>query len=285
MTSNTIPLTRQTFETVLQAFNIPKIFLKTFSRRTAAFHSNIAALKGDNSAAAVKSSWSNLSQCVGFVHQTDSNTKAFFSIGGSYCPNTGMTSILLCGLHNNDSEIGELKRRLQYLIRRVPSPFLVSSTLLEMRFESLESRIDEVHKGLHLTKHALGLASTMLLPMHSAPDPRPMKSAMDIAEISKDVTRAISTSASKIYGCEAYMKIGPNILEAAEICLRLVPDSRRPYCHDAMTEVSSGLKHHAVWLCTVHTRAQYLMHRAQGYASTVRIRISTYSATNVSDGR
>lgn len=154
----------------------------------------------------------------------------------------------------------------------MPAPFLLSMVLLDMRFEYLESRIDEVHKSLHRTKYTLGLDSTISLPSHAAPDA--MKPSLDIAEISKDVTKAISTAASKIYGCEAHMKIGPYILEAAEVCLQLVPGARKPLCYAAMTEVSSRLKHHPVWLATMHTRAHYLMHRAQGYASTVRYHLN-----------
>ena len=263
---------------MLQEFRVPKSFLKVYSRRTAAFHTSISSNKGDeNPVQSFREANPEAPAPTGvafrFVHQTDSNTKAFFSIGGSYCPSTGITSLLLCGLHDSDDAIGEFKRRLRHCLRRVPSPFLLSVILVEMRLEYLESRIDEVHRSLHRQKITLGLDSTASLPSHEAPDL--MKTSLDIAEISKDVTEAISRCASKTYGCEAQMKLAPKLLEAAEFCQKMAPNERKSLCRDAMIGVSSRLRQHEFWLATMHTRAQYLMHRAQGYASTVSYQPST----------
>lgn len=258
---------------MLREFKIPKSFLKIYSRRTPALQTSILFDKGDTNLAQSyrKKSHEGVPSpdvIFSFVHQTDSNTRAFFSIGGSYCPNTGITSLLLCGLRDNYNEIDEFRRRLQHCLGRIPSPFLLSVILVELRLEYLERQFDEVHLRLHRQKITLGLDLTVSLPSHAVPDP--MKTSLDIAEISKDVTEVISMCASKTYGCETQMKLAPKILEAAEYCQSIVPHERELLCRDAMTAVSSRLRQHEFWLANMHTRAQYLMHRAQGYASTVR---------------
>lgn len=262
---NPVPLSRHTFEAVSREFSLPTRFLSQHTRRIATFqHRHM--LHGISAS----------SNSFGFTHQTSANSKAYFSMGGSYDASTATTSVVLCGLHDTDIEIGELKLRLKMNRRETASPLLLPLTLLDLRMEYLHERLNEVQLSLHATKYVLSVDNTLSLPAKTSTGITTKKET-DLAAVSRDVTRAMSTAASTEYGCEVHLPMVHAMARLLDACHQATvnmakgPESqaKKALCAVAAEHVGGRIQEYIPYMDGVKSRTRYLTQRGTVYAQTV----------------